>query len=56
MTAEVRIRATSAESKGPRRVSARPFGDGGGQTPAATGVGFSIGTPTMLPHSVQLPS
>jgi hypothetical protein len=27
-----------------------------GQLPAATGTGFSIGTPTMLPHSVQDPS
>jgi hypothetical protein len=30
-------------------------GDPGDQ-PAATGTGFSIGMPTMLPHSVQLPS
>src|SRR5438093_1716760 len=27
-----------------------------GQLPAATRTGFSIGTPTMLPHSVQDPS
>ena len=25
-------------------------------TTAVTATGFSIGTPTMLPHSVQLPS
>jgi hypothetical protein len=37
-------------SRGPLHVD-RPR-----QTPAATGAGFSIGTPTMLPHSVQLPS
>jgi len=32
------------------------FGGSERRQPAATGTGFSIGTPTMLPHSVQLPS
>ena len=27
-----------------------------GRFQAVTATGFSIGTPTMLPHSVQLPS
>ena len=62
-TLRVRIATSGRPEARPTEVRSRGVNAGkrpatGGRTyePAATGVGFSIGTPTMLPHSVHDPS
>jgi hypothetical protein len=51
------FRLIDTESKAPDPLGPAPVDAwlGVGQ-PAATGTGFSMGTPTRLPYSVQLPS
>ena len=47
------------ESRQPRALNPRlpsAMSEKGGRYPTATGAGFSIGTPTIEPHSVHDPS